>query len=102
MCLLLLSKPNNVKASELKMILNTIPSDQDPELVTGEWWLPEQLVNATHHEEYVFLDFDNAPEEDQGDEEGRGLLNTKWTLFANKLRKYYMKIADNTLKLRHY
>ncbi len=85
MSLLLLSKPDNVKASELKMILNTIPSDQDPELVTGEWWLPEQLVNATPHDEFVFLDFDNAPEEEQGDEEGRGFVEHEIELIRQQI-----------------
>ncbi len=63
-----------VKVSELKTILNQLPNDLDPDVVMGEIWLPERLVEAQLDDEMLFLTFDNAPEEGEGEEEGRGFV----------------------------
>ncbi len=51
-----------MKASELKTILNQLPDDLDPDVVMGEVWLPERLIEAQLDDDMLFLTFDNAPE----------------------------------------
>ncbi|WP_428813074.1 hypothetical protein [Vibrio makurazakiensis] len=76
-----------VKVSEFKSLLNSLPDDRDPELVMGEEWLPERLVNADLNGDLLFLEFDNAPEEGQGDEEGRGFVEHEITMIRHKLEQ---------------
>lgn len=61
-----------VKASQLNTILNQLPKDNDPDIVTGETWLPERLVRCQHEDELLFLTFDTAP--DESEEEARGFV----------------------------
>ncbi|MGL5429254.1 MAG: hypothetical protein ACRC9S_00660 [Vibrio sp.] len=63
-----------MKVSELKMILNQLSDVVDPEVVMGEVWLPERLLAAQLDASMLFLTFDNAPDEDEGEEEGRGFV----------------------------
>jgi hypothetical protein len=76
-----------VKASELQNIIDNLPSDSDPEIVMGEEWLPERLVNTNLDGELLFLAFDNAPEENQGDDEGRGFVEHEISMIREKLEQ---------------
>lgn len=69
-----------MKASELKTILNQLPNDLNPDIVMGEVWLPERLIEAQLDDEMLFLTFDNAPEEGEGEEEGRGFVEHEMDL----------------------
>lgn len=74
-----------VKVSELKTILNQLPNDLDPDVVMGEIWLPERLVEAQLDDEMLFLAFDNAPEEGEGEEEGRGFVEHEIELIRTQV-----------------
>lgn len=74
-----------VKVSELKTILNQLPNDLDPDVVMGEVWLPERLVEAQLDGEMLFLTFDNAPEEGEGEEEGRGFVEHEIELIRTQV-----------------
>lgn len=74
-----------VKVSELKTILNQLPNDLDPDVVMGEVWLPERLVEAQLDGEMLFLAFDNAPEEGEGEEEGRGFVEHEIELIRTQV-----------------
>jgi hypothetical protein len=74
-----------VKASELKQRLDDLPSDCDPDIVMGELWLPEQLVGTQLDGELLFLQFDNAPQEEEGEEEGRGFVEHELELIRYQL-----------------
>lgn len=74
-----------VKVSELKTILNQLPNDLDPDVVMGEIWLPERLVEAQLDDEMLFLTFDNAPEEGEGEEEGRGFVEHEIELIRTQV-----------------
>lgn len=74
-----------VKVSELKTILNQLPNDLDPDVVMGEIWLPERLVEAQLDDEMLFLTFDNAPEEGEGEEEGRGFVEHEIELIRTQI-----------------
>ncbi len=51
----------------------------------GEEWLPERLINTHLNDEFLFLEFDNAPEEDQGDEEGRGFVEHEIEMIRSQI-----------------
>ncbi|WCE28320.1 hypothetical protein [Vibrio sp. SCSIO 43137] len=72
-----------MKASELMAFLSDI--DGDKEIVTGESWLPEQLINAEFDGELINLEFDNAPEDDAGDTEGRGFVEHEVNMLRDKI-----------------
>ncbi|ENM5862211.1 hypothetical protein NTE24_003089 [Vibrio mimicus] len=74
-----------MKVSELKTILNQLPNDLDPDVVMGEIWLPERLVEAQLDDEMLFLAFDNAPEEGEGEEEGRGFVEHEIELIRTQV-----------------
>ncbi|TKE95988.1 hypothetical protein FCV44_12550 [Vibrio kanaloae] len=76
-----------MKVSELQNIINHLPSDSDPDIVMGEEWLPERLVNTKLDGELLFLEFDNAPEENQGDGEGRGFVEHEISMIREKLEQ---------------
>ncbi|NAW69330.1 hypothetical protein CAG54_03270 [Vibrio sp. V27_P1S3P104] len=78
-----------MKASELKQRLNDIPSDIDPDIVMGESWLPEQLVGTQLDDELLFLQFDNAPQENEGEEEGRGFVEHEIDLIRYQLAQIF-------------
>lgn len=93
-----------MKTSELMAFLSTL--ENDSEIVTGEHWLPEQLVGASFDGELVNLEFDNAPEEDSGDLEGRGFVEHEVNLLKDKVVQLLFddslpaKVkADNFVKL---
>ncbi len=82
---------DNVKASELIHILNALPND--PEIVTGETWLPERLLHAKCLDDLLFCQFDNAPEEDEGEEEGRGFVDHELSLMRSHIMQIFMEKA---------
>ena len=53
----------------------------------GEEWLPERLINTKLDGEMLFLEFDNAPEENQGDSEGRGFVEHEIAMIREKLEQ---------------
>ncbi|ANW23262.1 MULTISPECIES: hypothetical protein [Vibrio] len=81
-----------MKASDLKKLLDSLPEGQNPNIVTGEEWLPERLVNTYLDDEMLFLEFDNAPEEAQGEEEGRGFVEHE----VDMIRKRFEQILDES------
>ncbi|KJY79424.1 hypothetical protein TW78_01620 [Vibrio coralliilyticus] len=81
-----------MKASDLKKLLDSLPEGQNPNIVTGEEWLPERLVNTHLDDEMLFLEFDNAPEEAQGEEEGRGFVEHE----VDMIRKRFEQILDES------
>lgn len=74
-----------MKASELKQRLDELPDCYDPDVVMGELWLPEQLVNLYCEDELLFLEFDNAPQEGEGEEEGRGFVEHEIELIRYRI-----------------
>ena len=87
-----------MKASELKRLLDAIPKEYDPDIVTGELWLPERLLEANLVEDLVFLNFDTAPEEIQGDEEGRGFVDHEIELIRDRFEQILNENSDATSK----
>jgi hypothetical protein len=78
---------SKVKTSELIQFLSQLPDDKNPEIVTGEEWLPEMLIGASYNGELVNLQFDNAPEEDSGELEGRGFVEHEVLMLRDKIVK---------------
>lgn len=76
-----------MKTSQLVQFLSTLPKDQDPDVVTGEEWLPESLIDASFDGDLVNLRFDNAPEEDAGDLEGRGFVEHEIVMLKDQIVK---------------
>ncbi len=87
-----------MKASELKSILDSIPSDSNPNVVTGEEWLPERLLDAKLNDGMLYLSFDSAPEEQQGDEEGRGFVEHEIDMIRHKLEQILDETSDTKSK----
>lgn len=87
-----------MKASDLKRLLDTLPNDIDPDIVTGEEWLPERLVDASHDGELMFLTFDSAPEESQGDEEGRGFVEHEIEMIRERFEQILTDNEDTKTK----
>jgi len=67
--------------------LSQLPDNKDPEIVTGEEWLPETLLDANFDGNLVNLHFDNAPEEDSGELEGRGFVEHEIVMIKDKIVK---------------
>ncbi|WED28034.1 hypothetical protein L3V77_07335 [Vibrio sp. DW001] len=76
-----------MKTSQLVQFLSTLPKGQDPDVVTGEEWLPESLIDASFDGDLVNLRFDNAPEEDAGDLEGRGFVEHEIVMLKDQIVK---------------
>lgn len=74
-----------MKVSELKTFLESLPADKDPDLVTGEVWLPERLTELQLDGNMLHLEFDNAPEETAGDEEARGFVEHEVVMLRDKI-----------------
>lgn len=74
-----------MKVSEFKAFLASLPQGADPDIVTGEEWLPEQLTNLHYNGEMVHLEFDNAPQETEGDEEARGFVDHEITMLRDRI-----------------
>ncbi|CAM2886740.1 hypothetical protein QTO01_03295 [Vibrio mytili] len=87
-----------MKASELISILNTLPPEHDPEIVMGEQWLPERLVETQLDGDLLFLNFDNAPEDEQGEEEGRGFVEHEIELIRTRLQQILDENSDSASK----
>ncbi len=88
-----------MKASELISILKDLPTNSDPDIVMGEEWLPERLVETRLDGNLLFLDFDNAPEEFQGEEEGRGFVDHEIELIRTRLQQILDEECDSTSKI---
>lgn len=87
-----------VKVSELQNIIEQLPNDSDPDIVMGEEWLPERLVNTKLDGDLLFMEFDNAPEENQGDEEGRGFVEHEVAMIREKLEHLLGEPSDTKTK----
>ncbi|CAK2631723.1 conserved hypothetical protein [Vibrio crassostreae] len=87
-----------MKVSELQNIINHLPNDSDPDIVMGEEWLPERLVNTKLDGELLFMEFDNAPEENQGDDEGRGFVEHEIAMIREKLEQVLDDTSDTKTK----
>lgn len=64
----------------------------------GEEWLPERLVDTKLDGELLFLHFDNAPEDGQGDEEGRGFVDHEIDLIRTRLQQILDEDSDKRIK----
>lgn len=87
-----------VKASELKKRLDALPNDCDPDIVTGESWLPERLLETNLDGELLFLSFDTAPEETQGEEEGRGFVEHEVAMIRHRFEQILADSSDDKTK----
>ncbi|MFS1491622.1 hypothetical protein BCT96_010045 [Vibrio splendidus] len=87
-----------VKVSELQNIIDHLPQDSDPDIVMGETWLPERLVDTNLDGDMLFLEFDNAPEDNQGDEEGRGFVEHEIAMIREKLEQVLDDPSDTKTK----
>lgn len=80
-----------MKVSELREYLDNLPADIDPEIVTGEVWLPEPLIDLHSMDNYLFCEFDNAPEEGEGEEEGRGFVDHEIQLIRDRIERIFLE-----------
>ena len=87
-------RENQVKASKLIEILSAAPQGSDPEIVTGEEWLPERLIDVSFQDNYVFCEFDSAPEDSQGDDEGRGFVEHEVELINQRIMDIFLEKAS--------
>ncbi|MEZ8114330.1 hypothetical protein AB4422_23245 [Vibrio splendidus] len=87
-----------VKVSELQNIIDQLPKDSDPDIVMGEEWLPERLVDTNLDGDMLFLEFDNVPEDNQGDEEGRGFVEHEIAMIREKLELLLDEPSDTKTK----
>ncbi|MCX2758668.1 hypothetical protein OQJ65_11330 [Vibrio sp. Sgm 22] len=87
-----------VKVSELQNIIDQLPKDSDPDIVMGEAWLPERLVDTNLDGDMLFLKFDNAPEDNQGDEEGRGFVEHEIAMIREKFEQVLDDTSDTKTK----
>ncbi|MEZ8034386.1 hypothetical protein [Vibrio crassostreae] len=87
-----------VKVSKLQNIIDHLPKYSDPDIVMGEAWLPERLVNTNLDGDMLFLEFDNAPEDNQGDEEGRGFVEHEIAMIREKLEQVLDDTSDTKTK----
>ncbi|WP_061039191.1 hypothetical protein [Vibrio coralliirubri] len=87
-----------VKVSELQNIIDHLPKYSDPDIVMGEAWLPERLVDTNLDGDMLFLEFDNAPEDNQGDEEGRGFVEHEIAMIREKLELLLDEPSDTKTK----
>ncbi|OEF23811.1 hypothetical protein A150_07730 [Vibrio splendidus 1S-124] len=87
-----------MKVSELQNIIDQLPKDSDPDIVMGDAWLPERLVDTNLDGDMLFLEFDNAPEDNQGDEEGRGFVEHEIAMIREKLELLLDEPSDTKTK----
>ncbi len=87
-----------MKASKLKKLLESLPEDIDPDVVCGEEWLPERLIDSELNGELLFLQFDTAPEESQGDEEGRGFVEHEIDMIRHRFEQILEESSDTKTK----
>lgn len=86
-----------VKVSELKNLLDSFPVNPDLDVVTGDEWLPEQLVATSIVEDVLFLEFDNAPEDIQA-EEARGFVEHEIEMIRGKIDQIITESSDANSK----
>ena len=87
-----------MKVSDLKKVLDALPNNIDPDIVMGEEWLPERLVNTMLDGKLLFLEFDNAPEDNQGDEEGRGFVEHEVAMIRHRLAQIINDTSSSETK----
>ncbi|CAH8191149.1 hypothetical protein [Vibrio aestuarianus] len=87
-----------MKVSELRKILDSLPENVDPELVMGEVWLPERLIDTQLDNNLLFLEFDNAPEEGEGENEARGFVEHEITMIRQRFEQILAEKSDNKSK----
>jgi hypothetical protein len=75
-----------LKLSKFTSLVTELNIDDDPEIVTGESWLPEELKAMSLHDNKIFLDFDNAPQDDEQD--SRGLVEHELELVRKMISHY--------------
>ncbi len=75
-------------------MLTSLPEGHDPEIVIGEEWLPERLIEVRDEQDLLFLEFDNAPEDNQGDDEGRGFVEHEITLIKKRIMDIFLEKAS--------
>ncbi|MGR5361654.1 hypothetical protein ACPV54_12405 [Vibrio mediterranei] len=84
-----------MKVEKLKKILQSLPSEQHIDVVTGEIWLPERLLSAKVDNDLLFLEFDNAPDEAEGTFEGRGFVEHEIELVRERLAQIIDQSNNN-------
>ncbi|MGL6257821.1 hypothetical protein [Vibrio sp. WXL210] len=85
-----------MKLSDLKHKIAALPVQSDPDVVTGESWLPERLIDVhLENDSLLHLVFDHAPSEDLLPEEGRGFVEHEIEL----LRKKVMQILHEPCRV---
>ncbi|KLN64746.1 MULTISPECIES: hypothetical protein [Vibrio] len=87
-----------MKASKLKRIIESLPEHADPDIVTGEYWLPERLLDTELDGDMMFLSFDSAPEETQGEEEGRGFVEHEIEMIRHRFEQIIEEQSDTKTK----
>lgn len=87
-----------MKASELITIISNLPEGSNPDIVMGEEWLPERLESTTLDGGMLFMHFDNAPEDGQGEEEGRGFVDHEIDLIRTRLKQILDEDSDSASK----
>ncbi len=85
-----------MKASELKHLLQSLAND--PDIVTGDEWLPEQLIAAHTEGDLLFLQFDNAPEDPTGEEEARGFVEHEVKMIRRRFEQILDEHSDTKTK----
>ncbi|MBD1558815.1 hypothetical protein HC752_17930 [Vibrio sp. S9_S30] len=87
-----------MKVSELLQILSKFSDSNDPQVVTGEEWLPERLLTTKHDDDLLFLHFDHQPADQGGDEEGRGFVEHEISMLRDKIRTIVEEEGDTNMK----
>ncbi len=88
-----------MKVSELLQILSEFSDSDDPQVVTGEEWLPERLLTTKKCDDHLFLHFDHQPLDQGGDEEGRGFVEHEITMLRDKIKTLLEENSDNSTKI---
>ncbi len=83
-----------MKVSKLMQILSSLPEGCDPDIVTGEEWLPERLTEVSVQGDFVFCEFDAAPEDTQCDDEGRGFVEHEIELIRRRVMDIFLEKAS--------
>lgn len=78
-----------MKISELIQVLQTIQetTSDDLEVVTGEEWFPEQLLESNVNHNMAFLKFDRMPNDIPTEIDARGFFEHEELLIKNIINK---------------
>lgn len=60
--------------------------------------MPERLIDTQLDGHFLFLEFDNAPEEGEGEEEGRGFVEHEIAMIRRRFEEILLEKADNKSK----